>query len=93
MEINRNQYFMFGIILLALGLQLRVVDSFVLNEEATRFIAERTGNATASATTFLPISTPFSRKVVRPPQWLGWMFISIGAVLSLHSLALKQPGG
>ena len=36
MDIDRNRYFMFGVILFLLGLQFRLVDSFVLNENSTR---------------------------------------------------------
>ena len=40
-EINRNQYFLAGIIILLLGVQLKFVDSYVLNEKATQIIAKR----------------------------------------------------
>jgi hypothetical protein len=39
MEFNRNQYLLTGLIILAIGLQLRLVDTFVLNEKATQFLA------------------------------------------------------
>jgi hypothetical protein len=32
------------------------------------------------------------RKVLQPPEWLGWCLISVGAVLVLHSLAMNRPG-
>jgi hypothetical protein len=32
------------------------------------------------------------RKVLQPPEWLGWCLMSVGAVLVLHSLALQKPG-
>ena len=32
MDIDRNRYFMFGVVLFLLGLQFRLVDSFVLND-------------------------------------------------------------
>jgi hypothetical protein len=35
----------------------------------------------------------FGRKVVEPPQWLGYALLSIGSVLVLHSLAMPKPGG
>ena len=41
MEINRNQYFLAGLVMLLLGLQVRAVETFVLNDRASRFIAER----------------------------------------------------
>ena len=33
------------------------------------------------------------RKVVQPPQWLGYALLSVGSVLVLHSLAMPKPGG
>ena len=41
MELNRNQYFMAGLVIFLLGMQLRMVDTYVLNERATQFIAQR----------------------------------------------------
>ena len=38
MEINRNQWFMIGLVILALGIQFRMVQSFVLNEKATEIL-------------------------------------------------------
>jgi len=94
MEINRNQYFLIGLVVLALGIQFRLVDSFVLNEKTTAMIAKRLKKADAVTTTFMPSleeAPPASKRVVRPPRWLGFMMISIGAVLILHSLAMPRP--
>jgi hypothetical protein len=31
--------------------------------------------------------------MIHPPEWIGWMLISLGSVLVLHSLAMpKGPG-
>ena len=94
MEINRNQRMMIGLVILALGLQFRMVDSFVLNAKTTEIIAKRLQKADAVATTFMPsfsMPAPPSQRVVKPPRWLGFMMISIGAVLILHSLAMPKP--
>ncbi len=94
MEISRNQYFMAGLVILLLGIQFRLVDSVVLSEPATRFLIERSKHARAANTTrLLPAVGPPARKVIRPPEWLGWCLMSIGSVLILHSLALKQNPG
>ena len=97
MEFNRNQYFMFGLVLLFVGIQFRLVETFVLNEKTSRFIAERVQPAVAgadgSSRPFLPAVGPAPRRTVRPPQWLGWALMSIGSVLILHSLAMSKPGG
>jgi len=96
MDLNRNQFFFIGLVVLLLGLQFRCVSAYVLNPEATKFLAERTGQAPASATSSffsLTSGTPAApKKVVQPPEWLGWCLISVGAVLALHSLAMKRPG-
>ncbi|HEV3344751.1 MAG TPA: hypothetical protein VG125_30525 [Pirellulales bacterium] len=94
MEFNRNHYFMAGVVLLLLGIQLRLVDSYVLNEESTRmFNARSEGVSLTSIRPLLQSVSPPSRKVVKPPESLGWALMSIGSVLILHALAMKGPGG
>lgn len=95
MEFNRNQYFFLGVLVLLIGLQVRVVSAYVLSEEATRFLAERT-HASASApeqalVSFSSGAGLLPNKVIRPPEWVGWCLISVGAVLMLHSLAMPRP--
>ena len=96
MEINRNQYFMAGLVLLFLGIQFRMVDSFILNEKSSKFMVQRFGTKAEKVKASLPFLNaaplPMSRHVLRPPEWLSWALISIGAVLTLHSLALPRPG-
>ena len=95
MDLNRNQFFFLGIVILLVGIQFRTVSAFVLNPEATKFIAERTGHASDAKTqSYLNATAGTSaapRKVVEPPEWLGWCLMSVGAVLILHSLAMKRP--
>jgi hypothetical protein len=95
MEINRNQYFMIGLVVLLLGLQLRSVETYVLNEKASRFVAERLTPALADAngSGFSSASLSTGRRTLKPPLWAGYAVMSIGAVLVLHSLAMKRPGG
>jgi hypothetical protein len=102
MELNRNQYFMIGLVVLFLGIQVKCVDSYVLTEKAAAFMAKRLNKDQAAATSG-PImqsftsasmaSPPVSYRAVEPPAWLGWALISIGSVLILHSLAMGKPGG
>ena len=92
-EFNRNQFFMLGVFVLLLGVQFRFVDSATLNEKTTQFLAAHTASAaTTGALAILP-SSSIPKKVIHPPQWLGWSLMSIGAVCILHSLAMKKPGG
>ncbi len=95
MEINRNQWLVIGLVILALGVQFRMVDSFVLNQKTTEIIAKRLHQDDVVATTFMPAfnwQAPPSQRVIKPPRWLGFMMISVGAVLVLHSLAMPKPG-
>jgi hypothetical protein len=94
MELNRNQYFFMGLVILLIGVQLRTVSSFTLTHEATKFLAERSQTSAADST-LLALSSDMGagpQKVVQPPEWLGWCLMSVGGVLILHSLAMKKPG-
>ncbi len=90
MEFTRNHYFLAGVVVLLVGIQLRMGDSFVLNESSTRFITSQSSGGVTGKPIFASIAAP--RKVLRPPEWLGWSLMSIGSVLILHSLAMKGPG-
>lgn len=91
---NRNHIFMIGAVLLFLGIQFRMVETVVLNEEATQFLAQRFGNqAEQSALTIPPIIPGAgAKKEVTPPNWVGWLMLSAGVVLVLHSMAMPKPG-
>lgn len=95
MELNRNQYFFIGVLLLLIGMQNRMVASYTLNDEATRFLAERTQQSSTQATlvSFSSDMGALPKKVIYPPDWLGYCLLSVGSVLVLHSLAMKKPGG
>lgn len=94
-EINRNQWFMIGLVVLLLGIQLRFVESVVLNEKVTHWLAQRGGKPGEKAVTGFSnnwlTAGPAPRKIVNPPEWLGWAAMSVGSVLILHSLAMKRP--
>ena len=103
MEINRNQYFMLGIVLVLLGFQFRQVDYYVLTAPASQFLNERLPKPVATSvssqpqqqglfTQAAPTPLPSAKKTVRPPDWLAWVLLSVGGVLILHSLAMKRPG-
>jgi len=95
MDITRNQFFFTGLVLLILGLQLRMVDSAELTPELTQFLADQTDHPLASVnagTAILsPSQKPVATKTVRPPEWLGWALVSIGATLIMHAMAMKRP--
>jgi len=100
MELNRNQYFLAGLVILLLGIQLRVVEGFVLNERATQVLSQRLQQmrgqqvaSTSESATLLATAPPGHMHTIYPPRCLGWSLVSIGSVLVLYSLALKRPGG
>ncbi len=92
MEFNRNQYFFTGLVLLLLGIQFRMVESYALTPEAAK-IVQKVGQSPDVASAANPFGQAIVTKSVSPPDWLGWCLMSIGSVLILHSLAMKKPGG
>ncbi len=95
-DINRNQWFLIGLVVFLIGIQFRMVDSFVLTPEFTKMLAERSGHPVAAASNMMEAmlgrDSQVPPKTVRPPEWLGWSLLSIGSVLMLHSMAMKKPG-
>ena len=97
MEIKRHHYFIAGVIILFLGIQFRYIESFTLNEESSRFIAEHLRRserpATATLSSLFRVSpSPSSMRNVQPPRWLGFSLLSLGAVLVLHGAVMRKPG-
>ncbi|MCA9162335.1 MAG: hypothetical protein R3C99_15480 [Pirellulaceae bacterium] len=96
MDIKRNQVFMAGIIVLFLGIQLRMVQTYVLNEQTTQVLAKHMRQSEVASTNIFPALysavAPPPRKSLTPPKWLGWALLSTGAVLVLHSLAMPKSG-
>lgn len=97
MELNRNQFFLLGMVIFLLGVQFFEVDHFVLTPKCAKLLADKTGHPMAAAIeaadkfsgTGATVAGPYPLK---PPDWLGWFLMSTGAVLILHSLAMKKPG-
>ncbi len=94
MSMYRNRYFLAGALLILLGVQFRMVDSFLLNESTTRALARITkstpvaDNSTMSS--FLIQVHPKPMKRVTPPRWLGLAMIAVGVVLSSHAIAMPK---
>lgn len=91
-EMNRPQMYMAGLVVLLLGLEFRIVDSVVLNEQTTRFMAERfdSGELATTAPNWFAANMPLVKKSFTPPKWIGWSFLSIGGVMVLHSLVMRR---
>ncbi|WP_442505110.1 hypothetical protein SH528x_003885 [Novipirellula sp. SH528] len=90
----RHRYFFLGLLLVLLGVQFRMVDSFVLNESTTRTLARFSETSTASNTpslgSLLIRVHPKPMKRVEPPRWLGLSMIAFGAVITLHAFAMPK---
>jgi hypothetical protein len=96
MDITRNQLFFAGVVALFLGIELLTVESYTLTPEFTQFLAERTGHpmASVSATTqtLFQTESPPVQKTLQPPEWIGWLLLSVGSVVVLHSWGMKKAG-
>ncbi|MFN7733825.1 MAG: hypothetical protein ACK5OB_18150 [Pirellula sp.] len=96
MQLDRNRYFMLGVVLFFMGMQFRLVDSFVLNENSTRALQRivkqakvAEGGNPGAANPFMQ-SVPIPKKSFKPPQWLGFVLLTVGGVVSLHALVLPK---
>jgi len=96
MDVTRNQYFFAGLLCLLLGGELRMIDTVDLTPEFTQFLAERTGHPVAAVNdvsqSLIQSDRPLVKKTIHMPDWSGWGLLSVGAVLVLHSWAMKKPG-
>jgi hypothetical protein len=94
MDWDRHRYFTLGVVLFLLGIQFRMLDSFVLNETSTRALhrfAKQSQIATPDGMTDMYLSVAKSpKKTVKPPNWIGWILLTSGCVVSLHALAMPR---
>ena len=89
-----KNYFLAGGLVLLLGVQLQMVDSFVLSEGATRALARFSKSeqvaARASMTSLLLTVHPEPKKKVQPPNWLGLAVMTTGVVMCSHAVAIRR---
>ncbi|MDA0660628.1 MAG: hypothetical protein O2931_05945 [Planctomycetota bacterium] len=87
-----QRLFMAGLVIFMLGLQLRVVDRFILSERATSLVNRHFPSVTASSkadtlvayeASDFDLAVSAERRSIRPPEWLGWSLMSVGTVLIL----------
>jgi len=95
MDITRNQVFCAGLVLLLLGLQFYLTDSFVLTPQATKILAEQGKHPVATAgnsvEALVGAQPPMPSMTISPPDWLGWFLMSLGTVFILHSWTMARP--
>ncbi len=93
-KLNRNHYLLIGLIVLFLGLQFRMVDTFVLDEQVSQVVRRQAPTPGAQTMAFTQRFTPqgMQGRPVRPPKFVGWVLISVGSVLVLQSFAMRKPG-
>jgi hypothetical protein len=97
MDLNRNQFFMIGLLLLMTGAQFRAVKTYVLNQKATQILAkrfpEKQSNPYEQMQLYMAAQGPSPLRQVELPKALGYSLLSVGAVITLHALSMKKPGG
>ena len=90
--LQTHRLFMIGLIVAMLGIQLRVVDHFILNERVSALVERHAPSQSAARdaeilVSYSPYDEPLqavpARRTVRPPEWLGWSLLSVGVVLIL----------
>jgi len=91
MRVQRHHLLLAGLLLFFVGVQFRLVESFTLSERSSHFVAAQLGDKGPLQAQMLWQNSP-SRKVVRPPRWLGLALMSVGSVLTLKSLSMKTGG-
>ena len=94
MSMYRNRYFLLGTLFILLGVQFRMIDSFVLNESATRALAKITKETSVAETSTMSNLMmqiyPTPTKKVTPPRWLGLAFMAVGAVMTCHAISIPR---
>lgn len=91
LRVKRQHVLLVGLLLFLAGVQFRLVDSFTLSERSSTFVTAQLGGQQASPVQNLWQNTA-SRKVVRPPRWLGLALMSLGSVMTLKSLSMRSGG-
>ena len=87
---NRHQLLMAGLIVLLLGAQLRLVQTYFFADSASPYI-EPLLTLQHDAPSQLQQVPPLARQyVLHVPDWMGWLLLSIGGALVLHSLSVPR---
>ena len=91
-----TRFFIFGFLMLLIGVQLRMVDSFVLTPRASQFVERNMRQVSVrpddpyDLNSVLLSAGPTPKRTITPPNWLGWAFLSVGGVLLLHAVTIQK---
>ena len=86
---KRSHLLLAGLLLFLVGVQFRMVESFTLSENSSRLLAAQLGGGQAAQQQALWGSGPARRKI-QPPGWIGLALMSVGSVITLKSLSMKD---
>jgi hypothetical protein len=87
---KRSHLLLAGFLLFLMGMQFRMVESFTLSERSSRLLAAQLGAGPAAQQQQALWGSPPSRRTIQPPGWLGLALMSVGSVMALKSLSLKD---
>jgi hypothetical protein len=82
-----------GVMVLLLGLQLRMVETYTFTSDSTRMMNDWFGSgsgAPAGAIERWAVSQNMVQKQYRPPAWLGYALLSAGGVMVVHGWFLRK---
>ena len=89
---NRHQILMAGCLVLGLGAQFRLVETYVFADSATVYIEPLLSFQQPAAEQIPVEKDPAGARqyVLHVPDWMGWLLLSIGGALVLHSLSISR---
>lgn len=109
---NRTVMMTLGFLLVFFGIQLNIIDSFVLTPRMTTFLSDQfseDGDPLSAMPLIDPNQpTPYAQvgyaatpglampavleanRVIRPPSWIGWPIMFLGAVFFLNGVAVRK---
>jgi hypothetical protein len=88
---KRSHLLLAGLLLFLVGVQFRMVESFTLSEKSTRLLVAQLGDkGFPQQQSLFGGSAPARPRTIQPPAWLGLALMSVGSVITLKSLSMKD---
>jgi len=89
---NRHQILMAGCLVLGLGAQFRLVETYVFADSANPYIEPLLSFQQPAAEQIPVEHNPAGARqyVLHIPDWMGWLLLSVGGALVLHSLSISR---